>query len=365
MEEVAPLNIFQQATETAQHLQRSLPLPLRNPRVGIICGSGLGGLADAIHPKPRHEVAYADIPHFPKPAGMSIGVTNCDRYWSSPEEEAHYSHYSPRSCRQTGVWPVGGETDSSGLDGGASTVSRIFESPSARYGLNKFPCGSFYEGHTIEKITFPIRVLKSDLLLLVVTNAAGGLNASYAIGDVVVMHDHLNLAGLVGVHPLRGPNADDFGIRFPALSDAYDLELRRVVHRAWKSLQLSQNGRRIHEGVYAFVGGPSYETRAECRLLHSLGADLVGMSTVPEIIVARHSGLRVLALSLVTNIAVLDAGPRGDNVEIENVIGRDLNKAIEKGKASHEEVLAAGLEAAKDIQVSSASSATQCFTDER
>ncbi|KAI9761201.1 MAG: hypothetical protein M1840_002001 [Geoglossum simile] len=305
MAEVAPLSVFQEAIDTANYIKKYLPPSLLSPRVGIICGSGLRGLADAVHPEPKHEFAYADIPHFP-----------------TSTVQGHAGKL---------VFGLLGE----GRIPVVLMVGRIH----------------FYEGHTIEKITFPVRALKVlGVEAIIVTNAAGGLNAGYAVGDIVVLNDHLSLAGLAGINPLRGPNLDDFGVRFPALSDAYDIELRRMAHQAWKGLQLGQNGRRIHEGVYAFVGGPSYETRAECRLLRFLGADLVGMSTVPEIIVARHSGLRVLALSLVTNIAVLDAGPRGDSVEIESTPGGGLNEAIEKGKANHEEVLAAGLEAANDIQ---------------
>ncbi len=187
---------------------------------------------------------------------------------------------------------------------------------------------------------------------------------------------HLNLAGLAGIHPLRGPNDEEFGVRFPALSDAYDLELRRTAHHAWNKT-LKHCKRNIHEGVYAFVGGPrwaalpsstgilgssitnggriSYETRAECRMLRALGADVVGMSTVPEIIVARHCGLRILALSLVTNKAVLDPGPKGNEVRVEDVDGNALNRVMEIGKATHEEVIAAGAEAARDVQVRSCS----------
>ena len=157
-------------------------------------------------------------------------------------------------------------------------------------------------------------------------------------------------------------------MRFPALSDAYDLDLRRKAHQAWKKVNRRQAGTRLHEGVYAFVGGPryhvppmnfstsflitiSYETRAECRMLHRLGADLVGMSTVPEIIVARHSSIRVLALSLVTNSAVLQTGPCGNEDSIESVSQEELAKVIEEGRASHEEVLEAGRLAGAAIQV--------------
>ena len=174
------------------------------------------------------------------------------------------------------------------------------------------------------------------------------------MGDIVVLNDHLFLAGLAGNHPLRGPNLDSFGVRFPPLSDAYDLGLRRTAHAAWKENHKdSKEGdhRRLHEGVYAFVGGPSFETRAECRMLRMLGADLVGMSTAPEVIVARHCGLRVLALSLVTNNAVLDAGPRGDDPLLEGATADDLRMIIEKGRASHEDVLEAGYLAALDLQV--------------
>lgn len=167
----------------------------------------------------------------------------------------------------------------------------------------------------------------------------------------MVLNDHINLAGLAGIHPLRGPNADDLGVRFPALSDAYDLDLRKRTHRLWKEVNRDAGSTRfLHEGTYAFVGGPSYETRAECRMLRRLGADVVGMSTVPEVIVARHCGMRVLAISLVTNKALLEAGPRGDDIQVQGSSRQDLKKAMENGKASHDEVLDAGEKAAREVQ---------------
>ncbi|KAK1149963.1 Purine nucleoside phosphorylase [Aspergillus melleus] len=208
----------------------------------------------------------------------------------------------------------------------------------------------YYEGHSIDQVTFPIRVFKLlGVDTVILTNAAGGLNPDYAVGDIVLLNDHIFLAGLAGIHPLRGPNSEEFGPRFPPLSDAYDLELRRHTHEIWKALSQPQK-RRLHEGVYAFVGGPSYETRAECRLLHQLGADVVGMSTVPEIVVARHTGLRVLAFSLVTNTAVLSPAPRGDDSLVQGKDAQELDAILQKGKANHEEVLDAGRSAAIDMQ---------------
>lgn len=136
------------------------------------------------------------------------------------------------------------------------------------------------------------------------------------------------------------------------MSDAYDLELRRLAHQTWKQMLARRGGgREIHEGVYAFVAGPNYETRAECRLLRTLGADVVGMSTVPEVLVARHASMRVLALSLVTNIAVLKAGPCGDQDSIQGAGRKELAEVIEAGKASHEEVLDTSRAAQEDVQV--------------
>lgn len=161
---------------------------------------------------------------------------------------------------------------------------------------------------------------------------------------------HLNIAGFAGFHPLRGLNDESFGVRFPPLSDAYDLDLRRRAHAAWRKLYPSQPSKRtLREGVYAFVAGPSYETRAECRFLRQGGADVVGMSTVPEIIVARHSGIKILAMSLVTNNAVLEAGPRGDDPAIANMSVQELEEHLSRGKATHEEVMETGREATKDV----------------
>lgn len=174
------------------------------------------------------------------------------------------------------------------------------------------------------------------------TNAAGGLNRSYAVGDLLVLMDHINLPGLAGNHPLRGPNSEEFGPRFPPLSDAYSLSLRQTLFRAAKSYDI-RSRRGIHEGIYAMVSGPSYETRAEARLLRSLGADVVGMSTVPEVIVARHCGMEVICISLVTNMVVLDTVPSGEDESISS-------ESMKSGIANHEEVLQAGKEAAVDMQ---------------
>jgi purine-nucleoside phosphorylase len=238
------------------------------------------------------------------------------------------------------------------LVGRAQSVASDLHSPFKKISMLIHFLLSFYEGHDMEACTFATRVAKVigvDTMLL--TNAAGGLNPSYSVGDIVCLNDHLNLAGLVGFHPLRGANEEAFGPRFPPLSDAYDLQLRQKAHQAWKDLRSeSPNERRMHEGVYAYVSGPTYETRSECRLLHGLGADVVGMSTVPEIVVARHSGMRVLAFSLVTNNAVLEKVPRGDDPQLQGLTKQQLDDKLSEGKANHEEVLEAGQQAALDMQ---------------
>ena len=157
-----------------------------------------------------------------------------------------------------------------------------------------------------------------------------------------MLRDHINFLGLAGNHPLRGPNADDFGLRFPALSDAYSLTLRQTLFKAAKLWDV-RSRRGLHEGIYAMISGPSYETRAEANMIRMFGADVVGMSTVPEIIVARHCGIQVLCISLVTNMVVLDPVPSGEDENISP-------DAMTAGMANHEEVLQAGKEAAIDMQ---------------
>jgi purine-nucleoside phosphorylase len=158
----------------------------------------------------------------------------------------------------------------------------------------------------------------------------------------VVVKDHINFPGLGGNHPLRGPNAAEFGPRFPPLSDAYSLTLRKTLFRAAGKNNIEAR-RGIHEGTYAMVSGPSYETRAEARMIEFLGADVVGMSTVPEVIVARHCGIQVLCISLVTNMVVLDPTPSALDDDVSA-------KKMTAGMANHEEVLQAGREAAIDMQ---------------
>lgn len=220
------------------------------PQVALILGSGLGILADEIEAAVR--IPYATIPHFPlSTVAGHAGVLV-------------FGHLS-----------------------GQSVVAM-----QGRFHL--------YEGYTPQEVAFPIRVLRAlGAELLIVTNAAGGLNPAYRAGDFMLMRDHIFLPGMVGFHPLSGPNDDQVGPRFPAVAGAYDLALRYLAKETASRLSIS-----LHEGVYVMVSGPSYETGAELAMLRGWGADAVGMSTAPEVVVARHAGMRVLGLSCITNAAI-------------------------------------------------------------
>ncbi|MEN8242902.1 MAG: purine-nucleoside phosphorylase [Chloroflexota bacterium] len=160
----------------------------------------------------------------------------------------------------------------------------------------------FYEGYPITQIGLPIRVMKRlGIETLVVTNAAGAVNPEFAPGDLMMLTDHLNLLGMAGENPLRGPNLEEFGPRFPDMSQVYDRELHQIARQV-----AGEVGIELREGVYVCLAGPSFETPADLRFLRGAGVDAVGMSTVPEATVARHSGMRVLGVSGISNKANLD-----------------------------------------------------------
>ncbi len=171
----------------------------------------------------------------------------------------------------------------------------------------------FYEGYTMQAITLPVRVMQVlGAHTLIVTNAAGGLNPAYRPGDFMLIRDHVNFLSLAGMNPLIGPNDERFGERFPPLARAYDAGLRALARKvaiSWPEITL-------HEGVYAMVGGPSYETASELKFLRTVGADAVGMSTAPEVVVARHMGMRVLGISLITNAATGDETQEVNHAEV-------------------------------------------------
>ncbi|KAM6979616.1 purine nucleoside phosphorylase 4a [Aplochiton taeniatus] len=222
------------------------------PKVAIICGSGLGMLADAL--KCQDSFSYADIPGFP----------------------------------QSTVQGHAGKLVFGELKGKTCVCMQ------GRFHM--------YEGHSLCKTTFPVRVFKLlGVETLIVTNAAGSLADGYNTGDIMLIKDHINFPGLAGLNPLNGPNDEKFGPRFPAMSGVYDRELRCLAMDIVKQMGVSQF---VQEGVYAMVGGPNFETIAEARLMHKLGVDAVGMSTAPEVVVATHCGLRVFGLSLITNKVV-------------------------------------------------------------
>jgi purine-nucleoside phosphorylase len=238
---------------------------LASPRLAFVLGSGLGGVVDLLDAEPRLRIPYGDIPNVP-----------------GSEVEGH---------------------------AGELIMGRAAGSPVLVLSGRAHP----YEGWSQRQATLLLRaVLSLGVTSLVLTNAAGGVNPAFDPGDVMLIADTINLSG---ENPLLGPNLDRFGPRFLAMADAWDADLRRLARDASE-----RAGVPLREGVYLMLSGPAYETRAELRMLRVLGADAVGMSTVHELLVARHGGVRVLGFSLITNKATPDM----------------------EGEVTHEEVLAMG-----------------------
>jgi purine-nucleoside phosphorylase len=182
----------------------------------------------------------------------------------------------------------------------------------------------FYEGYSMGQVTLPVRVMtRLGIPILFVTNAAGGINPDYVPGDVMLITDNLNLVGMAGANPLMGPNIDELGPRFPDMSRAYDPELMQMARQV-----ASQHGIPLREGVYCGLSGPSFESPADLRFLRLAGADAVGMSTVPEVIVARHGGMRVLGLSGISNKANLDGSTITTHEEVMEA-GKVITPKIE------------------------------------
>ena len=240
------------------------------PRVGLILGSGLGSYADGL--AARVVIPYRELPGFP--------VSTIEGH------AGNLVHGRAPAGATPGVEVLA-------LQGRAH----------------------YYEGHDLPAVVFPARVLiAAGCTTLIITNAAGAVNAAYHPGELVILSDHLNL---LGASPLRGENDTRLGPRFPDLTAAYDRSLRTLAASAGGALGLS-----LREGVYAALPGPSYETPAEVRMVRALGADLVGMSTVPEVIAARHMGARVLGISCVTNLAAGITGEPLTHAEVTETAAR-------------------------------------------
>ncbi len=259
--------LFDKIQETKQYIQSKYAT---TPTIGVVLGSGLGDLASKI--TVECELSYKDIPNFPV---------------STVEGHAGKLIF--------------------GQLGGKATVLM-----SGRF--------HYYEGYDMQQVTFPIRVMRAlGVEHLFVSNAAGGMNKNYKVGDIVIIRDHINL---FPEHPLRGKNDDRLGVRFPDMSEPYNLNTIALAEKMAKEQQLP-----VQTGVYIGLQGPTFETRAEYKWLHIIGGDLVGMSTVPEVIVAIHSGMKVFGASIVTDLGIRD----------------------EMNTITHEEVLQAANEAAPKL----------------
>ncbi|MGA9472087.1 MAG: purine-nucleoside phosphorylase [Terriglobales bacterium] len=261
-------NVFGRAESAAAFILSKTEL---RPQIGLVLGSGLGGFADDLAEAVR--VRYADIPSFPR--STAIG------------------HVGQLVIGKSGDVPV------------AVMQGRVH----------------LYEGYSAAEVAFPTRVLgRMGVRSLILTNAAGGINVEYGQGALVILRDHINLQGQ---NPLTGANDERFGHRFPDMSYAYAKRLREIALEEAGRLGIAR-----HEGVYAALAGPSYETPAEIRYLRTIGADLVGMSTVSETIAARHMGIEVLAISCVTNMAAGILDKALDHEEVLEVGRRVMGQFV-------------------------------------
>lgn len=263
-------NLEQSSFVTLQDIDsivgKILPKLRSQPHVGIILGSGLGSLAESATESVR--ISHADLPG-----------------WPVSTVEGHVGQLVFGKLEDQDVLIMQGRSH-------------------------------YYEGYSISRLGLPVRVMQMlGIDVLIVTNAAGGVNADFSPGDLMLITDHINMIGMGGLSPLRGPNLDRFGTRFPDMSQAYDRQLSDLARKVALESKIT-----LREGVYIALAGPSFESPADLRFLKLIGADAVGMSTVPEVIVARHGGMRVLGFSGISNKANLDG----------NTI------------TTHEEVLAAG-----------------------
>lgn len=252
---------FSRAEAAAKFIRTRTKL---RPQIAVVLGSGLGAFADELEYATR--IPYERIPNFPR--STAIG---------------HAGQFVVGKTSNTAVAVMQGRVHG-------------------------------YEGYSPAEVIFPMRVLaRLGIRAAILTNAAGGVNLSFKPGAFVILRDHINL---LGSNPLVGPNDDRFGPRFPDMSEAYSKSFRAIALEEARSLRID-----VHEGVYAAVPGPSYETPAEIRYLRTIGADVVGMSTVPGVIAARHMGIRVLGISCVTNMAA-------------GILGQPLNhdEVLETGK---------------------------------
>lgn len=224
----------------------------KKPKIGLILGSGLGDLANSV--SPADYIHYSKIPN-----------------WPQATIQGHKGRLVIGNLEDQPVMIMQGRAH-------------------------------YYEGYPMVKVGFPVRVMiRLGVEILIVTNAAGAVNPDYEPGEVMLINDHISLIAMAGLNPLRGPNIDEFGERFPDMSQPYDHKLIEKAKEAAK-----ENGITPQEGVYICLAGPSFESPADLRFMHGIGVDAVGMSTVPEVITARHANLRVLGLSGISNKANLD-----------------------------------------------------------